>query len=85
MSWFMVLATLAAPAGIIWIVAETRYRYQIYPMLIILGVLFLAELLKDWRKYRITIITAVLIIGANTAFDAITNIPRVFERFHRLF
>lgn len=84
-SRLMVLATLAAPAGIIWIVAETRYRYQIYPMMIILGVLFLAELLKDWRKYRVTIITVALIISANTAFDAITNIPRVFERFHRLF
>lgn len=84
-SRMFVLATLAAPAGIIWIVAETRYRYQIYPMMIILGVLFLKELLKDWRKYKTTIITAALIISANTAFDAITNIPRVFERFHRLF
>lgn len=84
-SRFIVLAALAAPAGIIWIVAETRYRYQIYPMMIILGVLFLAESLKDWRKYKNTIIAAALTIGANTAFDAITNIPRVFERFQRLF
>ena len=84
-SRMMVLATLAAPAGIIWIVAETRYRYQIYPMMIILGVLFLAELLKDWRKYKTTVITAALIISTNTAFDVITNIPRVFERFNRLF
>lgn len=84
-SRMMTLATLAAPAGIIWIVAETRYRYQIYPMMIILGVLFLAELLKDWRKYKTTIIAAAFIISANTAFDAITNIPRVFERFNRLF
>ncbi|MEK7659274.1 MAG: glycosyltransferase family 39 protein [Patescibacteria group bacterium] len=84
-SRMMVLTTLAAPAGIIWIVAETRYRYQIYPMMIILGVLFLAELLKDWRKYKTTIITAALIISVNTAFDVIFNIPRVLERFHRLF
>jgi len=84
-SRMITLATLAAPAGIIWIVAETRYRYQIYPMLIIMGVLFLAELLKDRRKYKTIIITAAFIISINTAFDAVTNIPRVLERFHRLF
>lgn len=84
-SWFLVLVTLAAPAGIIWIVAETRYRYQIYPILIVLGVLFLIELLKDWQKYKTILIVVAVIISINTAFDAINNIPRVLERLHRLF
>ncbi|MBX4211207.1 MAG: glycosyltransferase family 39 protein [Candidatus Yanofskybacteria bacterium] len=84
-SWFLILATLAAPAGIIWIVAETRYRYQMYPFLIILGVLFLAELKQNWRAYLKPAAVALLLVFTNTAFDAIRNAPRVLERFNRLF
>ncbi len=83
-SWFLVLVTLSAPAGIIWIVAETRYRYQIYPCLIILGVLFLAELYKNKKElYRVLGIVAVL-VTANTLFDFIHNSTRVIERLHNL-
>ncbi len=84
-SRMLILCTLAAPAGIIWIVAETRYRYQFYPMMIILGVLFISEFFKNKQKlYKILIVSFVL-VTANTAFDAIQNIPRILERFHRLF
>lgn len=84
-SRMMVLATLAAPAGIIWIVVETRYRYQIYPMMIILGVIFLAELLKSPRVHTKVLSVFALIIASNTLFDAVRNIPRLMERIQRLF
>ncbi len=84
-SRMMVLATLAAPAGIIWIVAETRYRYQIYPMMIILGVIFLAELLKSPKIHARILFIIAFIIASNTVFDAVRNIPRLAERLQRLF
>ena len=84
-SRMMVLSTLAAPAGIIWIVAETRYRYQIYPMMIILGVIFLARLLKSPKVYARVLSVFAFIIASNTVFDAVRNIPRLMERLQRLF
>ena len=84
-SWMIVLTTLAAPVGIIWIAAETRYRYQIYPMMIILGVIFLAEFLKSPKRYAKVLSVFTFIIISNTVFDAVRNIPRLMERLQRLF
>ena len=84
-SRMMVLATLAAPAGIIWIAAETRYRYQIYPMMIILGIIFLAEFIKLPKRYAKILSVVTLIIASNTVFDVVRNIPRLTERLQRLF
>lgn len=84
-SRLLVLLTLAAPIGIIWVVAETRYRYQMYPMLIVLGVLFLYEFLKDKKSHWKVLVASVVLITANTTFDLIHNSTRVLERIHRMF
>lgn len=84
-SRMILFSTLAAPVGIIWIVAETRYRYQMYPMMIILGAIFLAEFLKSPKRYAKILSIFALIIASNTVFDAVRNIPRLMERFQRLF
>ena len=83
-SWFLILSTLAAPAGIIWVVAETRYRYQFYPLLIVLGVLFLAEFMQNKKMHTKILTVAVLLVASNTILDILRNIPRVLERIQRL-
>ncbi len=85
LSRMLVLATLAAPAGIIWIVAETRYRYQFYPMMIILGVLFVAELIKNKKLFYKPLLIVASLVTVNTLFDALHNVSRVLDRIHRLF
>lgn len=79
-SRMVVLFTLAAPAGVIWIVAETRYRYQIYPMLIVLGALFLYEFLKDKKAHWKVLVISFVLVTANTTIDVMHNSSRVFDR-----
>ena len=83
-SRMFVLLTLAAPVGIIWIVAETRYRYQIYPMLIILGVLFFYEFLRNKKALAKVLIVSFLLVTANTALDLVRNSSRVMQRLDGL-
>ncbi len=78
------LLTLAAPVGIIWVVAETRYRYQIYPMLIVLGALFLYEFLKDRKTNWRVLIASLVLVTANTVFDLAYNSARVLERLQKI-
>lgn len=85
LSRILIFFTLAAPAGIIWVVAETRYRYQIYPMLIILGVLFLYDFLKNKKSYWKILVVSITLVSANTIFDLVHNSIRVVERLHKLF
>ena len=83
-SRMFVLFTLAAPVGVIWTIVETRYRYQLYPFAIVLGVMFLAEFIKNKKELsRILLVTAML-VTANTLFDFIHNSARVIERLQRL-
>ncbi len=78
-------ATLSAPAGIIWVVAETRYRYQFYPFMIVLGVLFLTEFYKKRKElWRVLVVVAIL-VTTNTLFDLVHNSARVAQRLHALF
>jgi 4-amino-4-deoxy-L-arabinose transferase-like glycosyltransferase len=83
-SRIFVLLSLAAPIGVIWVVAETRYRYQIYPMLIVLGVLFLHDFLKDKKAHWKVLVTSLLLVTANTAFDLLQNSVRVIERIRHI-
>lgn len=85
LSRMFVLFTLAAPAGIIWVVAETRYRYQIYPMLIVLGVLFFHELLANKKALWKVSVLSLLLVTSNTALDLILNSSRVLERIQKFF
>ena len=83
-SRMFLLFTLAAPAGVIWTVVETRYRFQLYPFLIVLGVLFLAEFIKNRKELSRIIIIAAALVTANTLFDFLHNSARVLERIHKL-
>jgi len=85
LSRLFALLAVAAPVGIIWVVAETRYRYQIYPLMIIFGSVFLYEFLKNRKAYWKVLAVSFVLITANTAFDLIQNSARVLERLQRLF
>lgn len=84
MNRVLVLFTLAAPASVILMVVETRYRYQIYPMLIVLGTLFVAEFWRRKRELWKPLAISFLLVSLNTAFDALHNISRITERFNQL-
>ena len=85
LSRIFIFFTVAAPIGIIWIVAETRYRYQIYPMLIILAVLFLKDFLADKRAHLKPLLVSLVLVTANTLLDFAQNSSRVIERIQRIF
>lgn len=75
------LFTIAAPASVVWIVAETRYRYQIYPMLIVLGIWFLREFLKDKKTHWKVLVISLALVTANTTIDLVRNSARIIDRF----
>lgn len=83
-SRMFILFTLAAPAGVIWIIVETRYRFQFYPFMIVLGILFLAELIKNRKELIRVLMIAAVLVTANTLFDLVHNSARVVERLHKL-
>ena len=80
----LLLFTIAAPASVIWIVIETRYRYQIYPMLVIFGALFLADFVKDKKGHVKILLISLAIITANTTFDLVRNSARVMNRLETI-
>ena len=79
----LVSYALIAPLIVIPLVVETRYRYQIYPFLIIFSGIFLAnikEFLKDsfWKKITFAVI---LIFALNSLFDLMLH----FSQFQKYF
>lgn len=83
-SRMFILFTLAAPVGVIWTIVETRYRYQLYPFFIVLGVMFLAEFIKNKKELSRILLVATVLVTANTIFDFVHNSARVVERLQKL-
>src|SRR3989344_5062372 len=74
---------VTAPFIVIPLVVETRYRYQIYPFLIIFSGYFLADIKNNFREKHFRnvflIVAAVLIL--NSGFDLLTH----FDQFQKYF
>lgn len=78
---YLLAFTIATPLIIFLTVVETRYRFQIYPLLAIFAGYFIVSLIsaKDWWKNRI-FQSATLIIILNGAIDLLLSIERFKER-----
>ncbi len=83
-SRMFVLFTLAAPVGVIWTIVETRYRYQLYPFAIVLGIMFLAEFIKNKKELSRILLVSAILVTVNTLFDFVHNSARVIERLQRI-
>ena len=86
---WLLLLTLTAPAAVIPIIVETRYRFPIYPLLSVFGAYAMYEIYKNWKlnpdkdalylKIKAVAVSALIIIG-NTAFDVWRNIEVVKDK-----
>lgn len=79
----LIIFAITAPLIVIPLVVETRYRYQIYPFLIIFSGYFLAGIksnLKE-RRFRNMFLIITLILIFNSVFDLISH----FNQFQKYF
>lgn len=79
----LIVFAITAPLIVIPLVVETRYRYQIYPFLIIFSGYFLVDIKNNLKEKRFRnmflIITLILIL--NSVFDLVTH----FNQFQKYF
>lgn len=83
--YYLLALSVFTPLIIFVTVVETRYRFQIYPLLAILSGFFIAELfgttVRWWRN-------KVLWLAAGTVFlngivDLILNVNKIVDKFNR--
>lgn len=83
LSNLLITFAITAPLIVIPLVVETRYRYQIYPFIIIFSGYFLADIknnLKE-KRFRNMFLIVVLILILNSVFDLATH----FNQFQKYF
>lgn len=82
------LAALAAATPLILFITavETRYRFQIYPLLAIFAAFFAVKLCaeKKWWANRV-LWTAVAVFFANTLLDLFLSLEKLEARFEQFF
>lgn len=82
----LIVFAITAPLIVIPLVVETRYRYQIYPFLIIFGGFFLANIKENlqnsfWKKITFVVI---LVLILNSAFDLLTHLSQFQKYFDKI-
>jgi len=82
--WLVALITLAQPASVIPIIVETRYRYVLYPLLVI----FVSAICIEARKgnaSRKALVSTILFLGLCTAGDIYFHLPDILEKMNTIF
>lgn len=79
----LIAFAITAPVVVIPLVVETRYRYQIYPFLIIFSGYFLAGIKSNLKEkcFRNMFLIVALILILNSVFDLATH----FNQFQKYF
>lgn len=83
--YFLILLALTSPFALILSVVQSRYRFQIYPLLAIFAGYFLVNLfarVPGFKKYLV--ITTVFLLSISM-LDTLSNVSTVIERLSRVF
>ena len=78
---------LMMPIGVVGIIAETRYRFPVYPLLAVFAALGLWDIMERKSELRSNAAAFLLVWGiflANSAFDAFSNWGRIADRVKEL-
>lgn len=83
---YLGMLTVVTPLILFITVVETRYRFQIYPLLAILAGYFVFWLVEqgDWRKNKVLRITLAVIL-LNAATDLLLNVDKLKEKIGGFF
>ncbi|MDO8594566.1 MAG: glycosyltransferase family 39 protein [bacterium] len=83
--YYVAALALAAPLPLIFTVVQSRYRFQVYPLLALFGAYFLVELYKrSPGAFKTGCLTLALFLVV-TAIDAAAFWPVVVERLGKFF
>ena len=84
--YYLLALVIFTPLIIFATVVETRYRFQIYPLLALFAAYFIVDLFsnRDWYKNRAFLISIAVIFG-NGLIDAMLSLGRLGERLGKFF
>jgi len=83
---YLLAFTVATPLVIIVSVVETRYRFQVYPFLAVLGGFFIVWLKSraGWWKEKVLWL-AILLVFSNAFIDFTLSLVKIRERLNNFF
>ena len=84
--YYLLAFTVLTPLIIFITVVETRYRFQIYPLLAVFAGYFIVNLhgqIKWWREKTLRL--AVILVVANGLLDLLLSLERFKERLDLFF
>lgn len=77
---YLIVFALLAPLPLIFTVAQSRYRFQIYPFLAVFGGYLISKLLEDKKTVKKYLQTAAIVLLVISLLDAVYFLSLIKER-----